>query len=87
MGRKRPGWAPNGVIRARASSFRRMSAWRYIWVVSTDSWVKCSRTIGGSFNDRKGLDYVYCDRSEGSGLVERRWQVAIVHREGKVTEC
>ena len=47
---------------------------------------KCSRTIAGQFGDRKGLDYVYCDRSEGGVWVQRRWQVAIVHRGGKVTE-
>jgi integrase/recombinase XerD len=36
-GRNRPGCTPNGVILPSASSFRRKSACRYIWVVSTDS--------------------------------------------------
>jgi hypothetical protein len=47
---------------------------------------KCSRSSNAAFLDRTGLDYVYCDRSEGSGAVQRRWQVAVVHRGGKVTE-
>jgi hypothetical protein len=46
----------------------------------------CTRTADGKFLDREGLDYVYCDRSEGEGVVQRRWQVAIVHRDGKVAE-
>jgi hypothetical protein len=46
---------------------------------------KCSRSIGESFGDHKGLDYIYCDRSEGL-VVQRRWQVALVHRNGKVIE-
>ena len=46
---------------------------------------KCSRTVNGSFGERNGLDYLYCDRSEG-GIVQRRWQAAIVHRDGKVAE-
>jgi hypothetical protein len=47
---------------------------------------KCSRTTNGHFLDRKGLDYVYCDRTEASGWIDCRWQVAIVHRDGKVAE-
>ena len=47
---------------------------------------KCSRSTNAAFLDRTGLDYVYCDRWEASGFVKRRWQVAIVHRDGKVTE-
>lgn len=47
---------------------------------------KCSRSTNAEFLDRKGLDYIYCDRSEGSGFVQRRWQVAVVHRDGKVVE-
>jgi hypothetical protein len=46
----------------------------------------CCRSTNAAFIDWTGLDYVYCDRSEGSGFVQRRWQVAIVHRDGKVTE-
>ena len=46
----------------------------------------CSRSTNAEFLDHKGLDYIYCDRSEGGGIVQRRWQVAVVHRDGKVTE-
>ena len=45
----------------------------------------CRREVGAEFLDRKGIDYLYCNRYEG-GLVQRRWQVAIVYRGGKVTE-
>ena len=45
----------------------------------------CSRSTNEPFLDRTGLDYLYCDRSEG-GVTFRRWQVAVVHRDGKVTE-
>jgi len=47
---------------------------------------QCSRSTNEAFLDRKGLDYLCCDRSEGSGVVQRRWQVAVVHRDGKVVE-
>ena len=41
----------------------------------------------GAFGDRRGIDYLYCDRTESVGFpVTRRWQIAIVHRDGKVTE-
>lgn len=46
----------------------------------------CTRSTNAAFLDRKGLDCIHCDRSEGSGWVQRRWQVAVVHRDGKVTE-
>ena len=45
----------------------------------------CSRESNAEFLDRKGLDYIYCDRSEG-GRIQRRWQVALVHRDGKIAE-
>jgi hypothetical protein len=45
----------------------------------------CSRSSDAEFGDRKGLDYLYCDRSEG-WIVQRRWQVAVVHQDSKVTE-
>ncbi len=48
---------------------------------------KCSRSVNEAFRDRKGLDYIHCDRSDGSRLVQRRWQIAIVHRDGKVVEA
>lgn len=45
----------------------------------------CSRRTNADFPGRQGLDYLHGDRSEGS-VVSRRWQVAVVHRDGKVTE-
>jgi hypothetical protein len=35
---------------------------------------------------REHVDYLYGDMSEGIGLVSRRWQVAVVHQQGAVTE-
>lgn len=35
---------------------------------------------------REHLDYLYGDMSEGTGLVSRRWQVAVVHQRGSVSE-
>jgi len=46
----------------------------------------CSRKTNAAFLDREGLDHVLCYRSDDSGWVQRRWQVAVVHRDGKVTE-
>ncbi|MBF2001107.1 MAG: hypothetical protein IGS38_10355 [Synechococcales cyanobacterium M58_A2018_015] len=45
----------------------------------------CSRSTNQPFGDRENLNYIYCDRSEGF-LVLRRWQVAIVHQDGRVVE-
>jgi hypothetical protein len=45
----------------------------------------CSRQTNTSFGGRIGIDYLWCDRSDG-GVVKRRWQVAIVHQNGKVSE-
>jgi hypothetical protein len=45
----------------------------------------CVRATQAEFLDRKGLNYIYCDRTEG-GIVQRRWQVAVVHKDGEVTE-
>ena len=51
---------------------------------------RVSRMTNASFSDQGGirehLDYVYGDMSEGVGLVIRRWQVAVVHQHGAVTE-
>ena len=44
-----------------------------------------SRKTNEPFLDRNGLDYIYCDRSDGS-LIQRRWQIAVIHRDGKVSE-
>jgi hypothetical protein len=46
---------------------------------------KCSREDNEAFRDPSGMNYIYCVRSEGS-IVTRRWQVAVVHRKGKVVE-
>ena len=50
---------------------------------------RCSPQTKSSFADhdgtRKGIDYLYCDRSEGL-IVSRRWQVAIVHSGDRVTD-
>jgi hypothetical protein len=35
---------------------------------------------------REHLDFLYGDMSEGNGVVSRRWQVAVVHQQGAVTE-
>jgi hypothetical protein len=46
---------------------------------------ECSEVTNGSFVGRDGIDYLYCDRRDGSP-VARRWQVAIVHRGGLIVE-
>lgn len=47
---------------------------------------RCSRQTNAEFAGLDGrFDYLYCDRSEREmPLVDRRWQVAIIHHEGKV---
>lgn len=45
----------------------------------------CVHATNADFLGRKGLNYIYCDRAEG-GIVQRRWQVAVVHNDGRVTE-
>jgi len=46
----------------------------------------CTEKTNSSFSeDRTGIDYLYCGRSEGL-IVQRKWMVAIVHRKGKVVE-
>jgi hypothetical protein len=49
---------------------------------------ECSLKAKGQFGEHQGIDYLYCDRSEDSGmfLVSRRWQVAIIVRDEKVAE-
>jgi hypothetical protein len=46
---------------------------------------KCSRQTNATFQNRQGIDYVYCDRQRGA-VVVRRWQVALVQKENKVVE-
>ena len=45
----------------------------------------CTRKTNADFLDRKELEYIYCDRSEG-GMVKRRWQLAVVIKDGRVAE-
>ena len=48
----------------------------------------CSEMFNESFGDAQaesGIDFLYCWRRDGRSLVKRRAQVAIVHRDGKVT--
>src|SRR5262245_34761314 len=47
--------------------------------------VTCARQPDAAPIGRPGMGYVYCDRFEGLGI-KRRWQVAVVHRDGKVVE-
>jgi len=44
----------------------------------------CSLITNGAFATLRGVDYVYCDRREGS-LTQQRWQVALVLVESKVS--
>lgn len=40
---------------------------------------KCSVTRNGSYSDRDGIDYIYCDRHDRvDAWVSRRWQIALV---------
>jgi hypothetical protein len=49
---------------------------------------RCSRKSNSEFAALEGRrDYLYCDRSEGEmASVDRRWQVALVHRGGKIVD-
>jgi hypothetical protein len=44
----------------------------------------CSFVTNGTFGTLRGVDYVYCDRREGS-IIQGRWQAALVLVEGKVS--
>jgi hypothetical protein len=44
----------------------------------------CSLVTNGAFGTLRGVDYVYCDRREGS-ITQQRWQAALVLVEGKVS--
>ena len=50
-----------------------------------DQGFTCQKERNADFNERKGLDYLYCDRTEGS-IVRTDWRIAIVDRNGKVSE-
>ena|SRR5688500_6878309 len=45
----------------------------------------CSFVTNGAFGTLRGIDYVYCDRSEG-GIAQKRWQVGLVLVAGNVSE-
>jgi len=44
--------------------------------------------INGSFSNNgrvyDNLTYLYCDRTDGGPIVVQRWQIAVVHSNGKV---
>lgn len=48
---------------------------------------KCEPMRKADFLDRRGIDYLYCDRERAVGLmVGRRWQVALVEEKGRVMD-
>ena len=48
---------------------------------------RCSKQSNGNWNDRKNLDFTYCDKNADSRWpVSRRWQVALVDSKGTVQE-
>lgn len=44
----------------------------------------CSTVTNGTFGNLRGVNYLYCDHSSG-GIVQRRWQAALVLAGGKVS--
>ena len=44
----------------------------------------CSLITNGTFGSLRGVDYVYCDRRTG-GIIQQRWQAALVLIKGKVS--
>ena len=44
----------------------------------------CAVVTNGSFGTMEPADYLYCDKSEG-GIVQQRWQVALILIDGKVS--
>src|SRR5215471_18132568 len=44
----------------------------------------CSLVTNGAFGTLRGVDYIYCDRREGS-ITQQRWEAALVLVEGKVS--
>ena len=45
----------------------------------------CCLVTNGAFGTLRGVDYIYCDRREGS-ITQQRWQAALVLVEGRVSE-
>lgn len=50
----------------------------------------CSLMTNSNFGDLKAIDFLYCDRSDSSNIVTpivvRRWQVALILGDGKVSD-
>jgi hypothetical protein len=50
----------------------------------------CSMMTNSSFGDLKGADFLYCDRRDSDSritpIVVRRWQVALVLSDGRVSD-
>jgi len=47
----------------------------------------CREMKNADFLDRRGIDYLYCDRVKTVGFMAgRRWQAALVEKEGKVMD-
>jgi hypothetical protein len=50
---------------------------------------KCSMMTNSNFGDLKAIDYLYCDRSDSDSqitpIVIKRWQVALVSSDGKIS--
>ena len=44
----------------------------------------CSLIANGTFGTLRGVDYLYCNRHDGS-IIQQRWQVALLLVEGKVS--
>jgi hypothetical protein len=44
----------------------------------------CSLVTNGAFGASRGIDFVYCDKRQGS-LTQQRWQAALVLVEGRVS--
>ncbi len=42
--------------------------------------------LHGAFGNESFADYLYCDYLENSVLVSRRWQAALVLKEGRVVD-
>ncbi len=47
----------------------------------------CEKKVKDAFLQYKNIDYLYCDLEKSkSFLIGERWQIAIVHKNNKVTE-
>ena len=46
----------------------------------------CAEAVHAKWGDLSGIDYLHCDRYDGSQPVKQRWQVALIHRDGKIVD-